>query len=94
MLVASGVPFEEVEGIQAGDFIYETEILSVYKTAQYIKVKTASGEIYTLHRKAAGYNVFKFTEGRHFTREAKRKEKKIKRAERRKNWNSLKPPPS
>jgi hypothetical protein len=31
MMVATGVPFEEFRGIRVGDFIFEDEIIHLYK---------------------------------------------------------------
>ena len=82
MLMAKGVPHEEIIGIEVGDFIYESEIVTLWNFGHYLKVKTADGLFYTLHRKADGYNVFKFTKGSHFNRDAKREAKRLERKRR------------
>jgi hypothetical protein len=61
MMVATGVPFKEFKGIREGDFIFDDEIIHLYKGPYYMKIHTKSGAVYTVHNKPWGYNIFKRT---------------------------------
>lgn len=83
-MVAAGVPHQEFKGIREGDFIFEDEIIYIYKTSYYMRICTKSGAVYTVHNKPWGYNVFRRTKIPKNKRERKYEEKIVK---------PLEPPP-
>jgi hypothetical protein len=70
-MVAAGVPHEEFKGIRVGDFIFEDEIVKLYREPYYLKLCTKSGARYTVHYKPWGCNVFKQTKIRQRKRNKK-----------------------
>jgi hypothetical protein len=71
MMVAAGVPHAEFKGIRVGDFIFEDEIVHLYREGYYLKLCTKSGAVYTVHYKPWGCNVFRRTK----IKERKKKKK-------------------
>jgi hypothetical protein len=71
MMVAAGVPHGEFKGIRVGDFLFEDEIIHLYKSDNYMKICTKSGAVYTVHYKPWGYNVFRRTKVKQRKRQRK-----------------------
>jgi uncharacterized protein YcfJ len=58
MLLYRSVASEFIERLQVGGFFENAIITEIVKKNNYISIVTSTGDVYNVHRKAVGYNVF------------------------------------
>ncbi|MDR2786374.1 MAG: hypothetical protein LBB83_10725 [Treponema sp.] len=59
MLLFRDVPKEEIKKLKIGDFLIDSEIVSMKKGHYMISFVTKTGNLFTAHEKLKTYNVFK-----------------------------------
>jgi hypothetical protein len=61
MLIARGVPREQIKNLKMGDSFLGAEIVRLFRENSFTRIHTSAGKIFTLHQKPWGYNVFLVT---------------------------------